>query len=241
MINIKRQPSELKSLQTKKIKEYLEQLLKHNINPDHNQKPEVFNKYRNWDVLEAFDKCFFAKCYITEYKAPANSWEFHVDHFVSKLDKPELAYEWSNLYPATEHANSLKPRNDPEGGYLDPCSKNDDVENEIIYDIAFDDSISFAPKDPTNIKAKNTAKLLNRIHLGHEKNSKMRARNLQAMILEKMKEVLIKIKFLEAKKDKTVASGIEKELQMLLSRKSSFTMLMRSIPIVKERYSHLFD
>ncbi|MFN0049822.1 MAG: hypothetical protein ACKVOU_11930 [Cytophagales bacterium] len=186
--------------------------------------------YRAADILQAFDEDFHSKCYLTEYKAPANSHFFEVDHFISQSEAPELAYEWTNLFPIYESANKIKPKKTPEGGYLNPCY--DDVESEIIYSYSsITSEITFKAKNPINTKSKNTVILLMTLHNGREnEDSKMKAKNLQALINEKSIQVSELIT--NWKRDKS-NEAINRKLKEMLSRKSAFTMLLRSMSIVR--------
>jgi len=243
MINIIRVPDTLPSLATQEIKSYLDALSKHFEDKVTNPKPERKQEYRNWDVLEAFDNCFFSKCYLTEKKAPANAWIFEIDHFIPKNEQPALVFEWANLFPCDAHTNNIRPRKTPPGGYLNPCNPADDVETEIVYDMDFQtDHLMFKPASTHNSKAINTADLLNRIHNGHDANTKKLTENLRAEIRKRSSE----IKKVLGKWQIAIEGTPEKEeyleeLRGYLSRKESFTMLMRSMPIVQKYLSHLFD
>ena len=142
-------------------------------------------KYRTPEILKAFDEDFYGKCYLTEYKAPANSSEFEVDHFKTKNEASDLKFEWTNLFPIKESVNKIKPKTTPIGGYLNPCDENDDVETEIIYHYSIIDAeIVFTVKDSINKKAVNTVDLLDIIHNGRKGNglSELKVKNLQALI-----------------------------------------------------------
>lgn len=186
--------------------------------------------YREADILQAFDEDFYSKCYLTEYKAPANSYFFEVDHFIPQSEEPALTYEWTNLFPIYESANKIKPKKTPEGGYLNPCV--DDVETEIIYFYSpITGEINFRSKNPTNPKSVNTVNLLKILHHGREyEDSKMKAKNLQALINERAIQVSELIT--NWKRDQSSENLIRK-LKEILSRKSAFTMLIRSMSIVR--------
>jgi hypothetical protein len=238
MINIVRPTQSPASLATQDIQNYLIDLVAWKNDPTLT-KPIPNATYRNSDLIEAFDEYFFAKCYLTEEKF-TSSYEMDVEHFQSKNfnEHPELRYEWSNLYPADHDANMMKPRNTPEGGYLDPCNPNEDVENEIFYWLEFGgQKCHFEPNDNVNIKAKNTAILLDRIHNGHDYASKLKTGGLRKALFDKRDEVNKVIMLWLAAK-----ANLDKDLEMkqalllkrLLSRNSSFTMLMRSTSAVKQ-------
>lgn len=240
MINIQRgeQP---KSLQEAEIKRYLDDLATFKALPIAQQTKEnrpSCPDYRQADLFEAFDRDFFAKCYLTEQKF-ANSWSMDVEHFRAKnfSQNPELRYEWTNLYPAAHDANMMKPRLEPEGGYLDPCSKTDDVEKDIIYTLGFGGEAYFKAKNDSNQKSVNTALLLERIHNGFDEKSIQKTAELRRLIDHKQREVLdtiLKWQNAKLKKDAQTEFEAEMELKNLLSRKSFFTMLIRSLYAVRQ-------
>jgi hypothetical protein len=233
MINIKRTTQIPSSLQNPDIQQYLDDLAAYKQNPSL-PKPEPPASYRNSDVLEAFDECFFGKCYLTEEKF-ANSWIMDIDHFIPKQERPDLRYEWTNLYPCEHHANMARPRKTPTGGYLDPC--NDDVEKEILYYLPIGaEKPEFEAKDATNAKAVNTAQLLDLLHNGKDKDSIERTKHLRFLIRKKYDEVIHAIlawKDAKAKGDTQEEFIHGRDLKHLLSRKSSFTMLVRSMKAVQ--------
>lgn len=231
MINIIREETAPASLETQEIKDYLDALALHkedSINPEPN-KPA----YRNADLLEAFDRCFFKKCYLTEKKFDS-SWEMDVEHFVSKTENPALRYTWSNLFPADHDANMMKPRNTPEGGYLNPCHPDNDVEKDIFYLLTTDGTtINFKSRDPQNIKANNTASLLKRLHNGHDYNSTKKTEGLRNAIRKKTRNILSLIVKWQSLDNGTIEKEqVAFELKSILSRKSSYTMFCRSMPEV---------
>ena len=245
MINTQRTSKVPVSLQKPIIQKYLSDLedYKDGILKE---KPEKPINYRNTDVLKAFDKCFFSKCYLTEEKFQ-NSFVMDIDHFIPKNEKPELTYEWTNLFPADHHANMARPRKIPKGGYLNPCNENDDVEKDIIYSVGtFGNKPNFRAKNTDNLKATNTVELLQRIHLGHSTEISIeKSKELQRKIKIKYDELtreIIKWQRAKIENNQQKEFNAENNLKELLSRRASFTMLMRSSDIVIEnKLSFLFD
>lgn len=235
MINITRDATIPSSLETEEIKGYLQECENYKDDPDNKPKPKKSESYRNSDLLEAFDRCFHSKCYLTEERF-FNSWKMDVEHFISQNEDPALVYEWTNLYPAEHKANMSKPRRNPEGGYLDPCNDTDDVENQIIYSITnYGEQPNFDPRNLNNQKEVNTADLLNRLHNGHNRESTQNTADLRHGIHTKYKAILEKICEWRASKstnNSQLEAQTRNELRGLLSKKSSFTMLCRSIPAV---------
>ena len=241
MIHIKDRGTTPQSLTSQPIKDYLDicEACKNDLTLP---KPQCSTSYRNADIFEAFDTYFFSKCYLSEEKF-FNSWDMDVEHFIPQVEKPELKYEWSNLYPASHNANMVKPRKTPEGGYLDPCK--DDVENEIHYALSFAaQEIWFEAVDITNQKAINTAQLLSKIHNGDDRDSNRKTENLRHAIFKRKVEILKTInKWRDAMMNSKLDEAFQtrKYLQALLSKKSAFTMLMRSMESVKDLPSDFLD
>ena len=241
MINIDRPKQSPVSLQTQAIKDYLDELdaWENDITLP---KPEPKPSYRNSDLMEAFDKHFFAKCYLTEKKF-TNSYQMDVEHFFPKNEYPKLRYEWTNLYPADHDANMMKPRKMPKGGYLDPCNVSDDVENTIIYKYnsvyrhdSENQTCSFTARDSTNLKAVNTAVLLDRLHNGHNEESILKTDGLRFALFKRNKKIIEMITaWQKAGKENNQDEEVRlsQNLKRHLSRTASFTMLMRSTEIVK--------
>lgn len=247
MINVIRSETPA-SLQRTEIKKYLEEVATYNsLSADEKknaQKPDA-GSYRAEDVLEALGNDFHSKCYLTEQKF-ANAWAMDIEHFKSKAfgQHPELKYEWTNLYPCSHDANMLKPRIEPEGGYLDPCSPEDDVEKEIVYTLGFNGEASFDAYDEQNTKAKNTALLLDKVHNGVDNNSKKKTAELRYQISKRTYDVILLINDwkdarLESNQEEVIRTG--RRIKNILSRKSDFTMLLRSLSIVKNLPKEFFD
>lgn len=241
MINIIRQPDSPKSLNTPEIKQYIIDSAAYLINPLL-PKPEQPVNYRNSDLLEAFDRDFFSKCYLTEEKF-ANSWIMDVEHFIPQNERGDLVYEWTNLFPAAHYPNMLKQRSTPAGGLLDPSNPADDVENEILYAMSvYGTDPRFAAKNAGNVKAVNTANLLMRVHRGHDENTRKGTETLRHAISKRHIEVLHKIIEWQGAAEGTQAKfQAQSELQGLLSKKASFTMLIRSMPSVRSLPAIFFD
>lgn len=233
MINVTREAKSPASLQTKEIKDFLSACAA--WLPVHGATPPKPPPYRTSDLLQAFDRCFFGKCYLTEELFP-NSWALDVEHFVSKKGKPDLIHDWNNLLPAAPVANQMKPRSQPKGGYLNPANPKDDVESRIVYSLVDHGSKpGFAPFAPSDVPAMNTSGLLNRLHNGHDTDTTMRTAALRQSISKRYHEILLTIiKWQGARlvQDRQGEIQAEHELKGFLSRKASFTMLMRSTPPV---------
>lgn len=238
MINITRghRPD---SLDNPDIKTYLEEVVSYNDLSEEDRKnapqPKGGISYRNSDVLEAFDRDFYSKCYLTEQKYQS-SYSMDIEHFRSKAfgQFPELKYEWTNLYPCSHDANMSKPRIEPIGGYLDPCKSKEDVEKEIIYILEMGGVAFFDVLNEDNVKAVNTCSLLDKIHNGTDDYSRKKTAELRFLISKKERELIDLIMewlFEKEHEDKIRAS---RKIKNILSRKSDFTMLLRSLSSVRK-------
>ena len=246
MINIKRNEVPT-SLQYPEIRDYIDRTIQHKNDPDNFPKPKPPVSYRDSDVLGAFDRDFFSKCYLTEEKFP-NSWSMDIEHFIPQNESPELVYEWSNLFPVAHYANMIKPRKTPEGGYLNPCDAADDVEHDIIYCLLFnDEKPTFMARDRNNVKAVNTCLLLDKVHNGHNFETKQATELLRNAIRKKYFLILnTMLSYHHSPEDSQEKFQALGELRDYLSKEQSFTMLCRSIPAVlqfknKEKLEDLFD
>jgi len=236
MIRIVRPAVAPAALATPAIQEYVAACAAHAADPTL-PKPAKPESYRSSDLLTAFDTYFYAKCYLTEQQF-ISAWQMDVDHFEPANQNPARVYDWTNLYPAEHKANMMRPRQLPPGGLLDPCT--DDVENYLLYTLAdMGREPSFVPRDATNPKAANTAQLLQILHNGRpgDVESRNRTRELRGLIKRQYDKVLLAWGHYRdacATNDLQDRAQAEAELRVLLSRRASFTMLMRSLPFVRK-------
>lgn len=243
MINIDRVTESPTSLESPVIQQFINDIQAHLNDSENVPKPEVPGTYRTSDLIEAFDRCFHSKCYLTEQWFP-NSWCMDVEHFISQDEDPSKRYEWSNLFPAEHRANKMKPRLTPAGGYLNPCEPDDDVESEIKYSLsAMGQTPCFKARNPANIKAVNTSSLLNRLHNGHDDNTKLATASLRYEIQKKYDHILnLMIQWLGSPDGSNIKHQYEMELKLHLSRRSSFTLLLRSmIAVLNHIPQHFLD
>lgn len=237
MIRILRPTAVPAALTTAPIQNYLNECTAYKANSNL-PKPTLPASYRSSDLLDAFDTYFHAKCYLTEQKF-ASAWEMDVDHFEPANQNPARVYDWTNLYPAAHKANMMRPRRLPPGGLLDPCVDN--VEEEIIYTLAvMGEEPGFQARNTGNQKAVNTAQLLNDLHNGRagDANSHKITIELRKLIERQYKKVLHACHDYQQalrESDPQDIAQAETELRGLLSRRASFTMLMRSLPFVRKQ------
>lgn len=190
------------------------------------------NEYRNDDVLDALYVLFLKKCYLTEQQFSFRN-DMQIDHFIPHQNQANLKFNWSNLYPAHQRANLIKSNSKPEGGYLDPCHPGDDVETDIIYSVEVGGAMLVQPCDASNVKAVNTAALLNKVHV--ELGEPIRLKH-HAVVY-----AVARWRTAQVFQDRQKEAEAGLELRLLLSRKGSFTMLMRSIDVVSMLPTEFFD
>ncbi len=242
MIRITR-PAAPASLTTPATQTYLAACAAYAADPTLPKPPKPAG-YRSSDLLLAFDTHFYAKCYLTEQRF-ASAWEMDVDHFEPAHHAPARVFDWTNLFPAAHKANMLRPRSWPPGGLLDPCA--DDVESDIIYTLAaMGETPGFRALDSANQRAVNTANLLDVLHNGraNDAESHRNTHELRRLIERRYKEVLLAWGHYReacAEGDPLDVAQTEAELKALLSRRASFTMLLRSLPFVRKKLAHLLD
>lgn len=241
MINVVRETNPPTSLNNPIIQQYLIELSLH-LEDSNNKRPEKPISYRSSDLLDAFDRVFHSKCYLTEEKF-SNSYIMDVEHFIPQNENPALVYDWENLYPASHYPNMIRTRVTPHGGYMNPCNPKDNVELEIIYslsDIGYDPH--FEPLNSNNIKAVNSCNLLERLHNGHDSNTRKGTKTLRHAIHKKYVDILnLIIRWRAAPEDSQEKFQAKRELKEMLSRKSAYTMLCRSIPAVQQLPSEFLD
>lgn len=238
MINVTRDLESPESLNTPAIQAYLEACQQYQADQQRSPeernivKPESGSPYRTNEVLEALHHVFLGKCYLTE-KVFESVNEIEIDHFVPRNERPDLKYAWTNLYASDHKANISKAKTTPVGGYLDPCDPADDVERQIVYALSMDDTPYFRARNDHDQKAINTAELLTRLH----KDLKKAVSDKHTIVLRKMAEWGAAQKQNDAQR----VFELEIELKELLSRKSNFTMLVRSSYLVRQLPPEFFD
>lgn len=205
--------------------------------------------YRTAEVLKALGTTFFSKCYLCETVC-SEPQSFHVEHFRGQAAAPELVTTWDNLFPACEGCNLTKPRIDPAGGYLDPCSAADSVEARIKHELDyFGITRAVRPRflplddDPRTI---NTCELLDRVHNGHNPNTILRTATLRDAIA--LRSNLLSQEMLEHYRATKVGDparifGAETRIRQFVSRTAPYTMLLRAsiVAAAEPQFIALFD
>ena len=232
MINIERPDEAPESLKQPDIQAFLDEMQAHldavRIGASL-AKPTAPVTYRSSDLVKKFESVFHSKCWLTEMKFETGA-DLEVDHFVPKGENELLRYNWANLFPVDSKTNKIRPKSTPTGGYLDPCNSNDDVEKEIAYLLlAGESAIRFEASDPTNLKALNTARLLDRVHNGHDPVTKESTEGLRRLIFKREREILETfLKYFQATDHSQEKRLLGATLKYFFSREAAFTMLLRN-------------
>ena len=83
--------------------------------------------YREPDVVARLVEDFHCKCYLCE-TAPVTDCE--VEHLVPKQggNRPEVKFDWNNLFFSCRHCNSVKNQNKYDGLILDCCREEPEAQ-----------------------------------------------------------------------------------------------------------------
>lgn len=213
--------------------------------------PESLGKRTSWtgdDVRERLADDFHGKCYLCE-GVLQRGWQ--VDHLRPRSAFPELAYAWSNLYPACGICNQRRLQWGTRGihvdgeakpwpveGMLEPAA-NDDVAGRLRQWIEFgvgvaDIAAHFEPTTPTDGPAANTAEELRHLHGGQIED----ARRLRALIQDRARILLERLVALQLGSE----SGRPKrlaELRLMLSDKAPYSGVLR--PYLRDQLAARVD
>jgi len=238
MINLKRSKIIPTSLKLPEIEEYLDKLSEYRVGLL-KTKPDVPTSYRSSDLLNALEETFEAerggcKCYLTE-EWFSNARVMEIDHFIPKAERPELTFDWDNLFLASHYANTVRSRKTPNGGFLNPCIDNVEKELKCYSGPRYSDEILFEATDKQNLKAINTANELNQIYNGKSGNeeSKKKSQALRNAIYDKIDNLKDDIIEWLKEKDEDKKSQKERKIRLLVSRKSAYSVAVRSHPVIK--------
>lgn len=92
------------------------------------------NRYAHRDIVFALEAMSNHKCFYCEQSTKAAKAQ--VDHYIEVAEKPELAYEWKNLYLSYPDCNKHKLRNRtiPVTSCLDPCDLEEIPSKHLCFD-----------------------------------------------------------------------------------------------------------
>ncbi len=100
-----------------------------------NKKRPDNSKYAHKEIKNYLAGMSSKKCFYCE--RPIVESEYEIDHFIEAVERPDLAFDWENLYLSCKNCNREKIPNTklPNIETLNPCS-NKHLHNEHL---AFDD------------------------------------------------------------------------------------------------------
>ena len=191
-------------------------------------------KYDGQDVKDRLDDDFHGKCYLCER---FHDQQFTVEHLKPQSAFPDLVCEWNNLFPAHHECNNGRKswatherividgesKAWPIDGMLDPCE--DDVEARLVQRLEptpTGSRVQFAPVDPNDLPAKNTAAELDHLHNGRKSHNNLIRSNLTARYAYMIK--LVRDLMLESN---TEERRILDQLDALVSHEAEFSGVLR--------------
>lgn len=144
--------------------------------------PDCLKKQTDYncdDVLEKLKKDFFGKCYICETKL----FSTNIEHFKAHKGDKKLKFEWTNLFLACSHCNSIKSTTE----ILNCTDPKHDVENWITYKpIQLSENKVEISTKRTDKLSINTVKVLNKVYNGHTKIKKRDGMTIKEHLVEEM-------------------------------------------------------
>jgi hypothetical protein len=195
--------------------------------------------YRHTDILFAIKADFYDKCYICEQKGISS---INVEHFAPHKDIDMIRkYNWSNLFWACSHCNTIKSSN-YDGKLLNCTIKEDNVDTKIRYMLNFnsinrEEQIIIDNID-NSINTLNTVELLRKVYKGTTALNKHHSVLLRNKIYDEIFNFQCTLdKYLisedEEKKEEIYLYSIKKEL----SNKSPFSAFKRDIVRYTPQYN----
>lgn len=100
-------------------------------------------QYGHPEIRRALQAMSFNKCFYCERKLSEREQE--IDHYIDAADRPDLVFNWQNLYLSCEGCNNGKPshRDIPVEECVDPC---DPKEDPLLHLSFRDDQVSGIPQ-----------------------------------------------------------------------------------------------
>jgi len=187
-------------------------------------------------VLKALHSTFDGKCYLCEKKYELPTYE--IDHRVPKNECPQSTFCWFNLFPICESCNKRRRKTWPRGGMLSPgCGQ--DLEVRLVHTLDFDNARGVVPRfaaKPSDTEATNTADELTRIHDNSTDDQgerpAIKGEDIRSAIHRQLTSAQsVALQFMQLRRtapDSAAFVLARDKLSAYLSRKSSYTALLRS-------------
>jgi len=104
------------------------------------------SQYGHAEIKNALRAISFHKCFYCERKL--SEQEDEVEHYIEVAARPELAFDWLNLYLACKDCNKRKrPSSEiPITACVDPCNESDQPEAHLSFDAEMIRSMSNSQK-----------------------------------------------------------------------------------------------
>lgn len=188
-------------------------------------------QYNKPDVVERLKNDFNNKCYIcgmdklqdpeVEHRLPHKNGIYH-----------ERKFDWNNLFLSCRHCNSVKNKDIYDTGIIDCCTR--DPEECLIFDFV-EDNISVSAKNPNDIEAQLTAKLMYEVF--NTKNTGIRTIRSQMRLDTLLEQMNILITTLKKYKDNPKNKLAIRILRAYLQKESAFAEFKRAY--VRKRLNEL--
>ncbi len=90
-------------------------------------------RYAHREIVERLEAMSFHKCFYCEQST--KEMKKNVDHYVECTERPDLAFEWTNLYLSCCDCNNGKPSNRdiPVADCVDPCDPAMDPADHLTF------------------------------------------------------------------------------------------------------------
>lgn len=146
MISIERLPEPL--ILTENKEKWLTAYLKKRANISTARLPA--HQYGHQEIRNTLRAMSRGKCSYCEYKLAER--EDEVDHYIEVREKPELAFDWGNLYLSCQGCNRKKVGEIPVSDCLDPCDLSEDPAKHLTFDDEYIRPRNASPKGARTIQ-----------------------------------------------------------------------------------------
>jgi len=150
---------------------------------DPKKRPES-KQYAHPKIVEQLQGMSHDKCFYCEDSVKDGVCE--VDHYLEVAERPELAFEWSNLYLACKQCNKKAPNKEISvNDCIDPCDLNANPDEHLTFDREFIRPRNGSTRGRTTIKKYRLA----RTGLEHK-----RVRHLQRFgeVLDEIRKAMVR-------------------------------------------------
>jgi uncharacterized protein (TIGR02646 family) len=130
MIYVARLPSP--DILVKKAADWKTQFLTERIANPTKDRPD-HSKYAHPEIKDYLARMSFHKCFYCERRLKEK--EFVIDHYIEVVERPDLAFEWENLYLCCKDCNGkLRNTTLPNVSTLNPCARIPDHKDHLAFE-----------------------------------------------------------------------------------------------------------